>query len=213
MGGRLYIADETEFDNYSQFSFEAKFRELEKVAIEETGKGIDVVYIDHVQLLKFGGNRVTNTGEIINEYVSWFRQMAMNWLKTARQVAIVCLSQTNRAGYTEAKEHNGKYSSTAMAEANELERASTLILTTYAETEMKDMGVAKVQILKYRDNRNEDDPTEVNVDLQYYLFGDLVEGASEISPNISEDTNEALSKIDDNMLDEFKEFMPDNFDL
>ena len=101
-----------------------------------------------------------------------------------------------------------------MAEANELERASALILTVYAESEMKDLGVAKVQILKYRDSRNEDDPTEVNIDLQYYLFGDLSEGTTSISSEISPETENILEHLDSNDLNgddeimaEFDEFL------
>src|SRR5699024_7435226 len=107
---------------YTQFSLESKFREIDKIATEETGHGIDVVVIDHAQLLKFNGKRqVTSTGDVINEFVSYFRQSALNWLKTGRQVAFVILSQANRGGYDEARNNNGKYSLLAMAEANELE--------------------------------------------------------------------------------------------
>lgn len=213
--GKFYVTDETEFDNYSLFTFESKFREIEKLAIEETGHGIDVVFIDHIQLLKFGTGRATNTGEILNEKVSWFRQNAINWLKTGRPVAFVILSQANRVGYEHAKDNNGKYDETAMAEANELERASALVLTIYSETEMKDLGVAKVQILKYRDNRNEDEPTEVNIDLKYYLFGDLEDGTSELLEETSEETDNMLNQLDtnDDILEDFKEFMPGNFSL
>lgn len=207
LDGKVYIVDETEFDNYSLFTFEAKFREIEKLTIEETGHGIDVVVIDHVQLLKFGSDkRTTSTGEVINEYISWFRQNAINWLKTGRQVAFICLSQANRSGYEYARENNGKYGATAMAEANELERASTLILTIYAESEMKDLGLAKVQILKYRDSKNEDDPTEVSIDLPYYLFGDNIDGVSEVSPEISSDTINMLNQSDDGSMDFLSEF-------
>ena len=215
MKGQVYIVDETEIDSYTQFSLETKFGEIEKLANEETGHGIDVVVIDHVQLLKFNTGKYSNsTGDVINEFVSWFRQNAMNWLKTGRQVAFLVLSQANRAGYEEARNNNGKYGATAMAEANELERASALILTVYAESEMKDLGVAKVQILKYRDSRNEDDPTEVNIDLQYYLFGDLSEGTTSISSEISPETENILEHLDSNDLNgddeimaEFDEFL------
>ena len=75
--------------------------------------------------------------------------------------------------------------------------------------------MAKVQILKYRDNKNEDDPTEVNIDLKYYLFGDSIDGTSEISDSVNEETTNLLSQMDDNsdIFEDFKEFMPDNFDL
>lgn len=216
--GKIYVADETEFDNYSQYTLESKFREIDKLATEETGHGIDVVFIDHVQLLKFNSGRVSNsTGDVINEHISWFRQMAMDWLKTKRQVAFVCLSQTNRAGYEYARDNNGKYGATAMAEANELERASALILTVYAESEMKDLGMAKVQVLKYRDSRNEDEPTEVNIDLQYYLFGDNANGVTGISSNISDETTEAIMNNEEgngfDILSELGEFMGNSEDF
>lgn len=147
----------------------------------------------------------------------------MNWLKTGRQVSFITLSQINRAGYEKAKDDNGKYGATAMAEANELERASTLVLTVFAETEMKDLGIAKVQVLKYRDNRNEDDPTEVSIDLHYYMFGDNSDGMSEISMNIDSAATDLISeaeerdssniKMSQELLDEFSEFMPKNLEL
>ena len=211
--GNVYVADETELENYSTYSLEAKFREIDNLAIEQTGHGIDVVVIDHVQLLKFGGNRPSSsTGEVINEYVSWFRQNAMNWLRTDRQVAFLLLSQANRTGYSYAKDRNGKYDLTSMAEANELERASTLILSIFAEPEMKDMGVAKVQILKYRDSRDENEPTEVNVDLPYYVFGDLESVHTSISQDLGDEAIEALDNGDD-ILDSFKGIIPDDFSL
>lgn len=196
--GKVYIIDETDLDNYKPYSLLTKFREVDKIAQKETGHGIDVVVIDHIQLLKFGDGSASSNGEVINSYISFFRQQCMDWLNSSRQVAMVILSQTNRTGYLEAKANSGKYGATAMAEANELERAATLILTVYTEAEMKDMGIAKMQILKYRDNRNDDDPTEVSIDLAYYLFSDSIDGASTISAEVSEDLLEQLSENEDN---------------
>ena len=77
---------------------------------------------------------------------------------------------------------------------------------------MLELGITKVQILKYRDSRSDDDPTEVNVDLQYYLFGDLSEGASAIKSEISEDTSKLLNSYDNgnvenDIMAEFSEFL------
>ena len=99
-----------------------------------------------------------------------------------------------------------------MAEANELWRGSTLILSIFAEPEMKDMGVAKVQILKYRDSRDENEPTEVNVDLPYYVFGDLESVHTSISQDLGDEAIEALDNGDD-ILDSFKGIIPDDFSL
>lgn len=51
--GKMYVVDETDLEAYSFYAFENKFREIEKLAVEETGHGIDLVVIDHAQLLKF----------------------------------------------------------------------------------------------------------------------------------------------------------------
>ena len=51
--GKIYVVDETDLEAYSFYAFENKFREVEKLAVEETGHGIDLVVIDHAQLLKF----------------------------------------------------------------------------------------------------------------------------------------------------------------
>ena len=197
--GKVYVIDETDLDNYKPYSLLTKFREVDKIAQKETGHGIDVVIIDHIQLLKFGEGPASSNGEVINSYVSFLRQQCMDWLSGGRQIAMVILSQTNRTGYLEAKANNGKYGATAMAEANELERAATLILTVYTEAEMKDMGIAKMQVLKYRDSRSDDDPVEVAIDLEHYLFSDSIEGASTVSAETSENLLDQLSKNEDNL--------------
>ena len=78
--GNVYVADETELENYSTYSLEAKFREIDNLAIEQTGHGIDVVVIDHVQLLKFGGNRPSSPpGAAPPAPAPPPRQNAKNW--------------------------------------------------------------------------------------------------------------------------------------
>ena len=44
----MYVVDETDLEAYSCYAFEKKCREVEKLAIEETGHGIDLVVIDPV---------------------------------------------------------------------------------------------------------------------------------------------------------------------
>jgi hypothetical protein len=84
---------------------------------------------------------------------------------------------------------------------------------------MKALGNAKVQILKCRDNSNEDEPTEVNIDLKYYLFGDSEAGEGRISSNISSDTTDIINDIssgngiDDDILSTFSSLAGGNFKL
>ncbi len=208
--GKCYIVDETELEAYSFFALENKFREIEKIAIDETGHGIDLLVIDHAQLLKFDGSMksIGNETSVVNTYVSFFRQCCLNWVKSNRQISVLILSQASREGWKDAVRHEGKYKLTALAEANELERASSLVLSTYSSDTLKQINEAKVQILKNRDGQVWSEPIEVFVDPKYYIFGDVQDG---ISPDtdfgsdidnifdVSQDTLQSVTDI--NMLD------------
>ena len=154
--GKIYIVDETELEAYSVYSLESKFAEIERLAIEETGKGIDLFIIDHAQLLKFDSNakNAGNETSVLNNYISFFRKSVLNWCKTGKQIAGLVLSQASREGWKEAVRNEGRYRLTALAEANELERASSLVLSTYCSDSLKQVKAAKVQILKNRDGQS-----------------------------------------------------------
>lgn len=193
--GKIYIVDETELEAYSFYSLETKFREIDKLAIEATGHGIDLLVIDHAQLLKFDASMkgIGNETNIVNAYVSFFRQNALNWIKSGRQISVLVLSQASREGWKEAVRANGKYKLTALAEANELERASSLVLSVYSSDALKEMKEAKVQILKNRDGQVWTDPAEIYVEPAYYIFGDNQNGTS---PSIEFNTTKLSDLID-----------------
>lgn len=109
--------------------------------------------IDHAQLLKFDTSMkgIGNETNIVNTYVSFFRQNVLNWIKTGRQVTGLILSQSSREGWKEAVRQEGRYRLTALADANELERASSLVLSIFSSESLKQINSAKVQILKNRD--------------------------------------------------------------
>ena len=176
--GKAYVVDETELEAYSFFSLETKFREIDKLAVSETGHGIDLLVIDHAQLLKFDTNMrgIGQETNVVNAYVSFFRQEVLNWIKSGKSIAGLILSQSSREGYKEAMRAEGKYRLTALAEANELERASSVVLSVYSSDSLKAIKSAKVQILKNRDGEVWSEPMEIFVDPVYYAFGD-VQGA------------------------------------
>ena len=204
--GTCYIIDETELEAYSFFALENKFREIDKLAIDETGHGIDLLVIDHAQLLKFDGSMksIGNETNVVNTYVSFFRQCCLNWVKSGRQISVLILSQASREGWKDAVRHEGKYKLTALAEANELERASSLVLSTYSSDTLKQINEAKVQILKNRDGQVWSEPIEIFVDPAYYLFGDNNEDVdfTADSGSIFEPSADELSLVTDiNSLD------------
>lgn len=202
MKGKVYIVDETELESYSFYSFESKFREIEKLAIQETGHGIDMFVIDHAQLLKFDTSMkgIGNETNIVNTYVSFFRQCVLNWIKSGHQVTGLILSQASREGWKEAVRHEGRYRLTALADANELERAATLVLSVYCSESLKQINTVKVQILKNRDGQAWEEPMEVFADPVYYLFGNNDDNLS-IGMDFSSTDISNLFKMDQNSLD------------
>jgi len=205
--GKCYILDETELESYSFYALENKFREIDKLAVDETGHSIDLLIVDHAQLLKFDGSMksIGNETSVVNMYVSFFRQCCLNWIKSGKQIAVLILSQSSREGWKDAVRHEGKYKLTALAEANELERASSLVLSTYSSDTLKQINEAKVQILKNRDGQVWSEPIEIFVDPEYYVFGDT-DTKIDFTPNndnsIFEPTPEELTLVADiNSLD------------
>lgn len=181
--GKIFVIDETELETYSFYSLENKFREIEKLAVEQTGKGIDMLVVDHAQLLKFDSSMkgIGQETNVVNAYVSFFRQCALNWVKSGRQISVLILSQASREGWKDAVRNDGKYKLTALAEANELERASSVVLSVFSSDTLKQLNQAKVQILKNRDGQAMIDPIEIFVDPKYYVFGDVNSGVDTMS--------------------------------
>lgn len=153
LSGRVFAIDETELENYSFYSLENKFREIEKLAQKETGHGIDMLVVDHAQLLKYDENMkgIGNETNVVNAYVSFFRQQALNFIRENKQVSVLILSQTSRDGWRKASRNEGCYDLTALADSNELERAASLVFTVFCSSSLKQVKEAKVQILKNRD--------------------------------------------------------------
>lgn len=131
--GKLFILDEQQITDYSIATLESKFKEIDKLARERTDHGIDLLVVDHIQLLKFAVTGV-DTITAINMYVSFFRRQSLNWLHEKRPISVILLSQANRAGYEYAQKHDGLYMSQHVAEASEVERASAYIISVYTDS-------------------------------------------------------------------------------
>lgn len=202
MKGKIYIVDETDLENYSTFSLESKFREIDKLAQEETGEGISLVFIDHAQLLKFDQSQKDKSETTaINSYISFFRQQAVNFIKEKRPTCFIILSQTNRDGWSYASKHNGAYRLNALAEANELERASNIILSIYTNEGMMMTNQAKVKVCKSRDSSTTEEVIDTYIDPAHYLLGDFVGGVPQEQADISMTELFTVSPEEKNELD------------
>lgn len=203
------IIDESDIREYSTTCFLEILEEIDKRFQKETGKGIELLFIDHIQLLKASNTQKTNDlKEIVNLFVSFFRQQAVGFLHTKRPICIVLLSQANRDGWKYACREKGKYQLTALAEANELERASSIVLSIFTSDVLMQCKDARVMVLKSRDGALMEEPISTYIDPTTYIVGDVV---GEVGQGFSSiDMNEILgSSTYDPALNQLMSSAPD----
>lgn len=167
----LIIFDETDLTSNTQSKFTQLLSNAESDFIKRTGHGVDVLIVDHVNLLKFGGEKMMNDYSAVNHWMSYFRKNTLDFLGTGKQIAILCAAQSSREGFKEATKNNGKYSLTSIAEGNEIERSSSYVLSIYTSDTDRNNNKTKMQILKCRDGSHTDDLIEVLIEPKYYAFG------------------------------------------
>ena len=173
--GKVIILDESDFKT---FSFGEISSVIEKVDDKLGGK-LDCVIVDYIQLCKFSGQGVTyDANSQINSYVTFFRRLAQNFKKEikedgteeVRQLTMILLAQINRSSWQKASRNEGRYDITCLADANELERGSARVFTTYTSEDLKARKSAQVQILKNRAGQTMYDPVTVYADGEAYVF-------------------------------------------
>lgn len=172
MPGKCYILDEQDIEAYNYFAFDNKLREIDNLCISETGKGIDLIIVDHVQMLAFsnqGSNLSENT--VINRWCNYFRSQCLDFLKSKRQIHVILVAQINRQGYLKAVKHQGMYDMTALKEANELETCASVILGIFSDPSLITSNQAKVGVLKNRDGERSSDAYQVSANFPYQLIG------------------------------------------
>lgn len=174
--GQIVFLDESDFNN---FSFAEISTVLEKVDDQLGGK-LDAVIVDYIQLCKFSGSGFTlDANSQINSYVTFFRRLSQNFRKyvnpengkeTVKDLTMILLAQINRTSWQKASRNDGRYDVTCLADANELERGSYRVFTTYTTEEMKQRKAAQVQILKNRTGQTMSEPATVYADGESYVF-------------------------------------------
>lgn len=204
--GRIVFLDESDFDS---FSFGEISAVLEKVDDELGGK-LDAVIVDYIQLCKFSGSGMTKDANAqINSYVTFFRRLSQNFRKVVdangvehtRQLTMILLSQINRDNWRRARNNEGRYDITCLADANELERGSYRVFTTYTSEELKGRKSAQVQILKNRTGRTMYDPVTVYADGEAYVFCDEDGMNATFGGDMGIQLDSAFAGFDDSGLD------------
>lgn len=192
--GNLYVLQEQDLPDLTISTFESKFKMLDKAAKEETGHGMDLLVIDHVQLLKFAIDGM-DTMTVINKYVSFFRQMSLSWLHEKRQVAVILLSQANREGIAFAQKNGGQYMAQHVAEASEIERASSYIISVYMDPMLQITNQLTLSAVKLRGSQMPPSVIPIYEDGSLYQVGVTNDSGSSIESSVDE-SHISLEDID-----------------
>lgn len=191
--GKVYILDEQDIESYTFFAFNNKLQEIEELAEKETGHGIDLIIVDHVQQFQYNPlNARSSVNETINVWVNYFRKQALDFLKTKRSIHVTLCAQLNRQGFNYARTHEGMYHLTALKEANEIETAASIIITLYSDPQLAAGKEIKFGILKNRDGERMDTADTIYCDFAHQVIGgDGSTSASEFANATLDDVAEA----------------------
>jgi replicative DNA helicase len=195
--GKVIILDESDFVSTS---FTDIYNVLEQ--IDESLEGeLHGFIVDYIQLCKFTQHhKGMDDNRIINSYVTFFRRLTQKFRSGSRKRKLIgiLLSQINRENWKKASKKEGRYDLTCLADANELERGSYRVLTTYTDENMKAIREAQIQILKNRGGPTLWEPLKVHADGESYSFGEDVENRGKTlgGKNTSVNAGNVLFNID-----------------
>ncbi len=171
--GQLHIISEKDLISYETTEFERQLKMVDDFIKKEKDdeSGVDIIIIDHVQLLKFGNN-VADEYRVLNSYVSFFRRQCLSFLGTGKEIIVILLSQVNREGIAYAKKHHGQYLMQHIAEGSEIERASSYIITVYTDEMSQITKLLTLSALKLRGSQLPLDVINIFANGEYYQVGD-----------------------------------------
>jgi replicative DNA helicase len=107
------------------------------------------IYVDHAGLMA-PRHQHRNTTENLNEVLRDLKRLAMTFNR-GLGIAIIALFQISRKGY-DAAEKTGRYNLTHLSYANEAERSSDIVTTTFVDDELRGRSLVRFQCLKSRDD-------------------------------------------------------------
>ena len=108
------------------------------------------IFIDHMGLLSSRKNHRSTT-ERLNEVVRDAKRMAMSFNR-GQGIGVVGLFQISREGFKSAEKNGGNYNLTHLSYANECERSSDIVTTSYVDDDLRKQNRVRFQCLKSRDD-------------------------------------------------------------
>lgn len=180
LGGTFYLLGESDLGDFSQSSIEDKLKTIDELIKskspnkENDGKhGIDILVVDHLQMFKYVNSKIKDEFQLMNAYVSFFRRQSKNFLNQSREISVILLSQCNREGIAFAQKNDGLYLMCHIAEASEIERASSYIISTYTDACMQMSKQMKIGAIKLRGAALPMSTINTYADGEFYNVGEV----------------------------------------
>jgi len=157
--GKIKIVEPWDFGNLTTASMD---RFLDSLDFE-----VDALFVDYAQLLKYAGGGSWTLDEAIFQFYQ---------LSLSRKIILIIMAQTNREGWKEACENEGRYTLRALADSNELERGAYRVFFLYLDDELKEGNEIKIMLGKNRGGRTVDEPIVTPFHPEFCSMGDGAKG-------------------------------------
>lgn len=145
MSGHIEVANPAGSTSMDEIQAEAEIVNRERP--------LDLVIIDYIAVVSASKEQKRlGKQDRINENIIRAKQIATEFNHGAGLV-VASAHQINRVGYQEAQKNGGVYEIKAIADANEVERSSDVLLCIYQDDPMKQKKEATITNLKNRDGR------------------------------------------------------------
>lgn len=215
--GKYYIAGQDDLEARTFFFYNSKLQEIENLCIEESGRGLDLIIVDYIQMMKYTDEMKSKVSEfeVTNMWVNYWRTQALDFLKSKRQIHVLMAAQINRGGWLKAAKRDGEYDLTALAESNEIEKASSVIISLFSDEKLKESKEVKFQILKNRDGMKKERVDSIYCDFAHQMIGgESVTSDSDFVSSTFEDLGEiSNSPVDVSNVTTNIEVIDDQFDF
>lgn len=179
--GTFTLYGESDLGDLSELTLETKLKEIDerlkkisKLKQNQDNHGLDIIIVDHLQMFKYVNSKIKDEHQLINMYVSFFRKQCKNFLGQDREIVVILLSQCNREGITYARNHDGQYLMQHVAEASEIERASSYIISVYTDAMSQVSKLLKIGAVKLRGAALPITTVNVFADGQFYQVGETI---------------------------------------
>ena len=203
MKGNLYVIDEWDFDSNNINSLQEIMFLVEEYAQKHTGKGLDLIVIDYIQLFKqYEDTR--NEYEALSKWVNDLRRISRNFLGQNHEITMLLLSQLNRDAMADVTEREKKKAKNSVLPSDkqknipnitiglsqiagsvEICKAADTIYAIYSDDSYRSSEQSLIFVLKNRDGTVAEDGKITFMNPKYYSFGHFDEWKTEYQGDIS----------------------------